>query len=244
MNRNDPESVAEARRRGEQQTIARWRTKLIGELRDLVDRKTSRTYQLSQGLLNLEREREIELRSLHELISRGLHPSKTRTFQGRILLTVRCKEKGHILARVYPTPYRHVFIPQSASLPAGQTKDKRFAHAEAMKALRRFFPEINQRDAWISEYSDEERREILVQREQRTTGPASKDRLIQINTETTDFDIRGMTVLAPHHGEREVTWEGVRVEPSWYLLCRCGTRILASYLVVDALMAGTEKIFV
>src|SRR2546425_12981171 len=37
------------------------------------------------------------------LLSRGLDLVKHRTFKGRIALEIRCKKKGHSLARVYPT---------------------------------------------------------------------------------------------------------------------------------------------
>ncbi|MGX1156189.1 hypothetical protein [Streptomyces albogriseolus] len=246
MQKEDPRQIAAARRRVEQGQVRRWALKVEHELRDLERRRASRDekrYRVPTGFEEREREREVELRSLRDLLRRGLDPAKSRVFNGRALLVVRCKSKGHCLARVYATPYRPIFVPQNADFPAGQTKENRFAHLESSKMLKSYFPEVRLRDTWIEEYPDEALRDELIERERGLPPRPSKERMEEIDIQTTDFAIRGMTVIQPRHGEKEVTWQGVQVQPSWYLTCRCGTRILASYLVVEALQASTQQVF-
>ena len=59
-----------------------------------------------------------------DLLRRGLDPDKYRTFNGRIALEIRCKEKGHSLARVYPTLPLPVLVPTIATLPYGEGGSK------------------------------------------------------------------------------------------------------------------------
>lgn len=246
VEQRDAQQVAAIRRRREQEQVRGWHRQVEYELLALEKRRESRSsrgYRFSDKLKEREQEREVELRSLRELLRRGLEPNKTRVFKGRSALVVRCKDKGHCLARVYATSYRPIFMPQNSGLPLGISKEKRFAHLETSKMLRSVFPEVRLRDTWISEYHDEELRDELIDQERKLAPRPSKERMEEIDAKTIEFEVRGMTVIQPRHGEKEVTWEGVQVQPSWYLSCRCGTRILASYLVVEALQAGTQQIF-
>ncbi|MEU5446040.1 hypothetical protein [Streptomyces griseofuscus] len=210
----------------------------LREFRRLKQRKMPESY------VQLEAEREIELRSLGHLLSRGLDEAKSRVFKSRVLLGVRCQGKGHFLARVYATPHLPILVPQNAGLPPAESKDMRFADLEKMKRLRSMFPMVKFRDTWIEEYPDEDLMHDLTQREKRQFGAEVSDaRLREIELEATEFFLRGLTLIQPRHRQSEVVMDGVSVEPSWYLWCRCGSRVLACHLVTQALDDGVRQIF-
>ena len=247
LQESDPARLAAQRRQVEQDQVARWRQSVereiyelerIRELRRLKQRKAPESY------VQREAEREIELRSLAHLLSRGLDEKKSRVFKSRVLLGVRCHGKGHFLARVYVTPHLPILVPQNAGLPPAESKDRRFADLEKMKRLRSIFPMVKFRDTWIEEYPDEDLVRHLIERERRRFGQEVSDaRLREIELEATEFFLRGLTLIEPHHRQREVVMDGVSVEPSWYLWCRCGSRVLACHRVAQALGDGVRQIF-
>jgi hypothetical protein len=148
----------------------------------------------------------------------------------RILLNVRCRPRGHVLARVYPTSVLPVFVPSVADLPVGLngTKEGRFggeAHQNNKRwreAVKGTPLEMSYRDDWIQEFHDP-----------------------QDDPDDPNFMIRGLSVLRPRHREREVTLDtGQTFTPSFHLLCRCGAGWLATADVMEALDNGQRVVTV
>ncbi|MGW5742401.1 hypothetical protein [Amycolatopsis sp. NPDC003861] len=166
-------------------------------------------------------------RAVLEVLERGLDPKKHRTFRGRVLLEARCEKRGHILARVYPTSQGPLLIPSVSGLPLGRNgkKEQRFSgeHYEFAKHWRTILELSGNpdprgyRDRWIQEYA---------------AGDDAED--------SEYFTIFGLTLLGEQHRRETVLIEerDIEVVPTFYLLCRCGTELLATVEVMRALDAG------
>ncbi|MFJ8943327.1 hypothetical protein ACIRG4_08610 [Streptomyces sp. NPDC102395] len=247
MQEGEPARIAAQRRQVEQDQVARWRQRVERELHELErirELRRLKQRKVPEFFVQRETERETELRSLAHLLSRGLDEEKSRIFKSRMLLGVRCHGKGHFLARVYATPHLPILVPQNAGLPAAESKDRRFADLEKMKRLRSMFPMVKFRDTWIEEYTDEDLAHDLIAEERRRSGEEVSDaRVREIEREATEFFLRGLTIIESRHRQREVVTDGVSVEPSWYLWCRCGSRVLACHRVTEALDDGVRQIF-
>ncbi len=206
-------------RRSDERQVARWLvaldSKIAGERR--------RVARGSAVVSGWSANRLVEDCAVREILARGLDPQRMRTFRGRILLEVRCKPRGHVLARVYPTSVLPVFVPSVADLAAGPngTKEGRFG-GEAHRNNRRWRDavkgtplEMSYRDDWIQEFRDPH------------------------DPNDPTFMIRGLSVLGPRHREREVTIDaGQTFIRSFHLLCRCGAGWLATADVMEALDDG------
>ncbi|MEW2807091.1 hypothetical protein AB0929_08220 [Streptomyces massasporeus] len=221
-----------------------WHLKLKLEL-ERIDRRKRRMGDVSQEILERWKAEELETKSLYDLISRGLDPAKTRAFRGRISVTVRCAVKGHVLARVYATRYLPVLVPQTPYRAIIRDKEKRFAELPRDKEFRSAFPHVQFRDAWIDVWTDDDLIDSSIDYEKVALGVdrLPRHRIEEIELKGSEFDIPGLTVIQERHAATEVEYEGTVYQPSWYLLCRCGLRYLATHLVVEALSTRTSKIF-
>ncbi|MFF1604960.1 hypothetical protein ACFVYV_47655 [Streptomyces mirabilis] len=242
----DPAWVSARRRQSEQEEVRLWHRKLDRELERLEQRR-HKMGNRSAGIVERFKAEELKTRSLHDLIRRGLDPKKTRTFRGRVNVTVRCTPKGHVLARVYATRYLPVIVPQTPYRGFMHDKEKRFTgiDKDQEKVFRSIFSHVQFRDTWIDVVTDDEQVDDLIKYEKEVRGidPLPRERLDEIRLDWTEYSIPNLTVIQEGHSAREVEYDGVTYEPSWYLLCRCGLRYLATYLVVDALRTETSKIF-
>ena len=115
------------------------------------------------------REYCIDYLSELDLLRRGLDPAKYRTFKGRIALEIRCKRKGHSLARVYPTRPLPVLVPTIATLPYGQGRSKEARAQRWQNPNNRKMREIepwatnDTRDPWIEDWLDDTEMKFLKQ---------------------------------------------------------------------------------
>jgi hypothetical protein len=154
--------------------------------------------------------------NLYDLIRRGLDPSRPRRFKGRVSLTIRCEPRGHLLALVYPTCDRPVLVPSVSCLPA-TTPEKTKQHQHKTAETRRLFGLPADRDKWIEVWFPQHEDERMT------------------------YDIRGLSILDERHRQETVQWEPYGlVRPSWFLLCRCGQRIVPAASVMKALDAGAQ----
>lgn len=203
-------------REHEKQDVERWIEALEADIARHERIRASRTHP-SPASYYLE-QHYMENMSVREVLRRGLDSKKRRRFNGRVSLEVRCGERGHCLARVYPTSQRPVFVPAVSALPIGRNRQKleRFGSKEhrTEKQWRQMFQSIgagvSDRDPWIQEWPGRD-------------------------GEPSHFSIRGMAVLWPRHREPEANLDGQVVVPAFELLCRCGTRWLAVADVIHAL---------
>jgi hypothetical protein len=197
--------------------VARWLKAIKEEIAE--DRQhLAQQQRRGSSLSGFTERRLLEKMALRELLSRGLDPHQTRTFRGKILLTVRCAKRGrgHVLGRVYPTSFCPIFVPAVPELPYGSNseKEQRFGgDHEQVKELRRVFGAgMSFRDTWIEEYPDDyDQRRVM-------------------------FAIRGLTFLEDR--QRAEILLGDFWKPALHLLCRCGTSIVPIAKVFDALGSG------
>lgn len=185
-----------------------------------------------------------------DLLRRGLDPDKYRTFKGRIALEIRCEGKGHSLARVYPTHPLPVLVPTIATLPYGQGRSKE-ARAQRWqnpnnRKMREMEPWATNaiRDPWIEDWLDDTEIKFFKQdmQERRFTGEEMEYRMKMANV----ILIRGLTVLRDKHRviERYNPTLDPVIQPAWEFMCRCGTRTIATAVVMDALDRHAADLFV
>ncbi|MET9791430.1 hypothetical protein [Streptomyces canus] len=242
----DPAWVSAWRRQSEQEEVQRWHRKLDREL-ERIEQRRHQMANRSAGIVERFNAEELKTRALHDLMRRGLDPKKSRTFRGRVNITVRCAPRGHVLARVYATRYLPIIVPQTPYRGFMRDKEKRFTGIDRgkEKEFRSIFSHVQFRDIWIDVVTDDEQIDALINHEKGIRGADSlpRERLDEITLKWTEYSIPGLTVIQEAHSAREVEYNGIVYEPSWYLLCRCGLRYLATHLVVDALRTETSKIF-
>ncbi|MFE2550535.1 hypothetical protein ACFXGI_18595 [Streptomyces sp. NPDC059355] len=228
--------------RADNNRVEGWRDSLEIEIQESSE---SRRRRLERGELLLpsieERfeRREIEGKTVLELLSRGLDSKATRLFRGRISLTVRCRKRGHILAHVYPTSLRPIVVPRVAGVNP-EHKEGRFKNVDALKEWRvnpAAYEALRLRDPWITESTDWEFYERLCETFKGETGR----RLAYLKA--TYFDLQGMAILEPRLRQKVVTVEGVRYEPYWSWLCRCGEHRYPCYRLMAALDEGVPQDF-
>ena len=205
--------------------------------------------QLQTRLDELERLSLDELSEL-DLLQRGLDPDKYRTFKGRIALEIRCKAKGHSLARVYPTRFLPVLVPTIATLPFGPNRSKEVRAQRWQNPNNRKMREIEPwaahatRDPWIEEWLDDTEMEFLLQdmKERDLTSGEMEYRMKMANI----ICIRGLTAVKDRHRATErydPTLDRV-FQPVWEFMCRCGVQTVATAIVMDALDRHAADLFV
>lgn len=220
------------RRQHEAELVERWIVSLKADLRDADLRlarmsESERTFFLDHVVA--ERENDA---ALLELLQRGLDPDRGRRFRGRIVLTIRCVTKGHVLGCVYPTATFAIFVPVVSALPLRRRNESRprrnlereglqaqliqiSTGVDRVEALARARAQSNRsRDIWIEEHK----------------GPRSDEGSPGIGY------IRGLEVLSDSFFDpREVDHETRKrigygpdepIDVAMYLYCRCGERYL------------------
>ncbi|MGA4975273.1 hypothetical protein [Streptomyces cinereoruber] len=234
--------MGDERWRAENSKIAGWRISLENEIAEISERRRRRLEEgvtLSRAIEDRLERRELECKTLLELLSRGLDKRSARLFQGRVSLTVRCRKKGHVLARVYPTSMHPIVVPHIAGVDPA-FKESRFRDVDAIREVRAnaaLYEELRLRDPWVSEQTDWEFYERLME----SAKDAAGRRLAYIRS--THFSLPGMVVLVPRLRQKVVTVEGVDYEPYWSWLCRCGESRYACHQLMTALDEGVSQVF-
>ncbi|MFD9244728.1 hypothetical protein ACFV0D_22905 [Streptomyces sp. NPDC059556] len=119
-------------------------------------------------------------------------------------------------------------------------KGARFRDVDAIREVRAnpaLYEELRLRDPWISEQTDWEFYERLME----SAKDAAGRRLAYIRA--THFSLPGMVVLVPRLRQKVVTVEGVDYEPYWSWLCRCGESRYACHRLMTALDEGVPQVF-
>jgi len=209
----------ERARRQDERDVARWRAALEVEIARATERLAKGPSRTGFTESNLQSDRAIL-----EVLSRGLDPSKRRTFRGRVLLEVRCEKRGHVLARVYPTSIGPLFIPSVSHLPIGKNRENehRFGSEgyQREKEWRKLFQgtpmqhPASYRDEWILDFTDPDERGGV------------------------HLTIRGLEVLTTRHRREEMVVDGTPYTPAFEMMCRCGTVWAATSEVMSALDSG------
>ncbi|MEU8343705.1 hypothetical protein AB0C74_18570 [Spirillospora sp. NPDC048832] len=164
---------------------------------------------------------EVASKALEELKQKG-RDDKRRRFNGRILIEIRCKGKGHFLGAVYPTKWGHLLV-QSVRGPRPHWKPASAARKEAEQSFRDMGLQIEcdtGRDSWYHELEDHSKAQ------------GGRQSLI----ETFDYSL--------------VDWpRDPNIPVAYRMFCRCGLRIspppwvLAEVADEARLTGKTEKVF-
>jgi hypothetical protein len=160
-----------------------------------------------------------ETAAVLEVVSRGLDPGGDRLFHGRVSLTIRCQQRGHVLARVYPTRLYPVLIPSVRALPLGDRTAWKQRQRDATEQVRVHFPWSPGavRDPWL----------------QASAGAGDEP----------DIHLPGLTVLRNWHRSDQIFYEQLGwVRPTVNLICRCGEQMMAVADVMRALDANVDAV--
>ncbi|MFE5805460.1 hypothetical protein [Streptomyces sp. NPDC056491] len=134
---------------------------------------------------------------------------------------------------------RPIVVPRVAGVNP-EHKEGRFKHVDALKEWRvnpAAYEALRLRDPWITESTDWEFYERLCETFKGETGR----RLAYLKA--TYFGLQGMAILEPRLRQKVVTVEGVRYEPYWSWLCRCGEHRYPCYRLMAALDEGVPQDF-
>jgi hypothetical protein len=202
------------------ETVKQWAKALDNKIAMLQAREQRRREaHPSRSLSALDQLLLEEALTQRELVSRGLDISHSRRFRGRIALTIRCPQKGHALAHVYPTLREPVLVPTMAVITRPQTEGQKAERREQLRWSQEHTPWLSGavRDPWLRAFDD---------------GDGG-----------IDFEIEGLVILKEGYRQEQYEHETFGlVRPACFLQCRCGRQLIAGADVMRALDAGIQNI--